>query len=205
MNYPNQPYPQPYQPSAPRGTRTRRNNRVILATFGGLLAFFVLAGAVGSLVQKPHHARHHSAKSTPASHSTTAPASPAAHAITPSTAQAVKSWYAGRGSVGVAAIIRAMTLLQRSGASGSFTAVGRACGTISRAVTTAESAGPIPDASVEKWYARALAEYQTGAAYCQSGVASRSVSQIRTATNDFRRGTAALAHATSAIDAIGGN
>jgi hypothetical protein len=124
-----------------------------------------------------------------------------------STAARVRAWYASGGQrilVRLSASLNAVAAADQAAAGGSLAGMTTACSSLTGALTAAEAATPIPDHNAAKWFARALARHQQGAADCQAGIQATDPSLITKAATVVLAGTRDLRRASKAIKALDG-
>jgi len=185
--------------SARRAVRSKRHrvrNTILIAT-GGLVILFVIAGMIGA-----HSRSKPPASANPAAATARASASPRASSTTTTMSDRVIAWVAGPGGTALDGLMSALSPVQPAAQSENISPTGSACSQLARAVTTAEAAPPIPDPAAQKWYARALVQYEQAAAYCQAGVSSMNTASIEKATAAIDAGNTDIAHTMAAVNAL---
>ena len=206
--HPAAPIPQP-EPASHRKQRTRprRRRALVLAVGGGVVAVIAVAGIAGAAIGGGKPAADHPAASGGASHpmaSSASSATPAAasSAAVASPAQTVMSWWDGGAKSAFGTLTTALTATSKD--ANNMAALGGACQQISQAVTGMQSVGPVGYRPLEKWLARALAQYSTGAAECTAGANATSASMLAAATTAINKGNYDLGKATAVIGRLGG-
>jgi len=125
--------------------------------------------------------------------------SPVTAVSSQTTQQAVLAWWASGGKADFAALISALGAASTAGKSGNMAEFATACQQFGHAITTLQSAGPVPDPTSQMWLARALAGYSTGAADCQAGAQADNAALLQQADAAIVAGTADLGQATAAL------
>ena len=133
------------------------------------------------------------------------PASSSARPAAASTSSAASAIAAWDTSGGGKALRKLTTALGDAGKTDpdNFTAMGDACQKVGTAVTSMQSAGPMPYPPAQKWLARALAQYSQGSADCQAGVQAGDARVIAEGVSHISHGTRDLEKATAALGALG--
>lgn len=169
----------------------------VISTVPVACAALMLTGCANS----PRAASSRTAGTTPASALATS-AAPA------DIAQQTVAWLHGPGGhalTHLAGTFTSVSAAMQDAAAGDTAAAIKACGRLASAVTSAEAAPAVPDQRSAKWYVRALARYQKGAADCQAGAAADDASIVGDAAAAIDAGNRDLACATSAIKALVGS
>jgi hypothetical protein len=122
----------------------------------------------------------------------------------------VASWNAGKGGAALSSITQQLgTVLMAHGAS-QYPIMRRACVQLSASVETASGSEPIPDATMEQLYQRALTLLAAGAGKCEAGISTQkegledtatraNASLLSQAMSDFSTGSRDLYSATATI------
>jgi hypothetical protein len=119
-------------------------------------------------------------------------------------------WNAGAGGTALTAVSDQLGNATQAAGLRLYTAMRLACSKLATAVSAAKAGPSIPDASLQGWYARALATLTQAAAYCQAGISvhpygdedtvthqngamlSRSASAFATGAGELYRATAEI-------------
>jgi hypothetical protein len=186
---------------APKPRRPRRGRNIALIALGAILGLFIVAGIIGAATGgKKTTADHHPAAAATPSATPSPPAAPA----TPSVQSQLQTWYSDGAESSINAIVSALQSIQTDADAGNFAATASDCAQLGSAVTSLQSAGPMPYAPAEKWLARGLALYSESAAECQAGASSENAAQISQATAEENQADTDLTNATNAIKNLDG-
>ena len=174
-----------------------RVRNTILIVIGGLVALSVIAGIAGA-----HGKGEPAASASTAAATGRASAFPRASSTTATMRDRMVAWIAGPGGTALYGVTSALGAVHSAGQSENGSAMGSACSQLVSAVMTAQTAPAIPDPAAEKWWVRALAQYEQAAAFCQAGVSSMNTATIEQASAAMSVGNTDIAHTTAAVDAL---
>jgi len=85
-------------------------------------------------------------------------------------AASLARWDAGRGGAGLTAVLNDLGNATQNDGLKLYAAMRRVCLTVSPAVATARASPPIPDATMQTWYAKGLASLAKAAVDCRAGI-----------------------------------
>lgn len=122
----------------------------------------------------------------------------------PAVALAVAQWVTGGGSTALKSLARDFKDLETAANANDLKAIGGSCTELSADVTTAQHYAPIPDATAERSWAAALAQYAQGATDCMSGAATTNVNLIAKSSNEIIAGSNDLNNVTKRLTEIAG-
>jgi hypothetical protein len=128
-------------------------------------------------------------------------------------AASLARWKAGPGGGILAALSTQAGSATQSAGVGLYASMRLACVKVGTAVTAALAAPPIPDAAMQRWYARALASLANAAADCRTAISVRrrgpedlKIREFRPALNrstaEFATGTRDLFLATAKLSGL---
>ena len=111
-----------------------------------------------------------------------------------------KAWNVGQGGAELSAVTSDLGVVMQDAGMRNYVPMKAACKTLAAQVQAAQASPPIPDASMQALYGKALAELANGAAACQTAIAQRADGDEYDATTENQAG---LHQATSAFDMAG--
>jgi hypothetical protein len=130
--------------------------------------------------------------------------------LKPSDPAQVKSWNSGKAGATLAKVTsQSGTVLMAHGAK-QYTQMLHACRALSATLQTAQTLPPIPDAAMQRVYAKSLAAFKAGVADCEAGITQHpegvedtvthvNQSYIQQAVNQFGTGMTDLYIATETL------
>lgn len=197
-----QPYPYPPAPVPPK------NKRTVKVLAGIAVGLVLLCGGI-SAIAAAVSGNHPTATSSTPGRQTATTAAPAQLA-TPAangTAAAVLQWWDGGGS-GLADKLAGdfdeLSAAANLSGSAQNTAVHTACGHLQTDVEAAQAFKPIPDATAQAAWAKALALYARGATDCLSGTERVDATLVGRASDEIGQGNDALGQVTARIKELSG-
>jgi hypothetical protein len=95
------------------------------------------------------------------------------NAVKPTNSLRVAAWKAGHGGTAWRAVSAQLGTVLMMHAAKQVPQLPQACQVLGTAVTTARTAPPIPDRTMELWYERGLAQIGAGAADCRASITSK--------------------------------
>jgi hypothetical protein len=124
-----------------------------------------------------------------------------------------KAWNAGRGGTSLTAVTDELGAVTQEGGVRNFVAMKGGCRALATGIRAAQAAPPIPDASLQALYAKALTTLAGGASACQSAISLRpdgeeydvtaeNQNELHQATSAFAAGAKDIYGATAEIRAV---
>ncbi len=124
-----------------------------------------------------------------------------------------KTWSAGRGGAALKAVTSDVGTVTQEAGVRNFVLMKGGCRILAAGVRTAQAAPPIPQASLQSLYAKALTTLADGAAACQAAISLRpdgeeynvtteNQTELHRATSDFASGAKDIYRATAEIQAV---
>jgi hypothetical protein len=190
--------------------KAHRKRNVVLAIVGDLFVISFIAH-VGDRNEAPSKRTAAATSKTTAATANRQAATPKRHAATwkapasrralagVSTDRAIVTWFNGGAKADLQTVMADMGQISADAKTENFAAVEHDCVQLASAVTKLQANGPMPDDRAEKWLARALAEWNEGAAQCEAGANSENSEMMVQSADEVNQGTNDLARVTKLV------